>query len=251
MTHDRSQPEPTARTPLGDGRAAGSGRFSDAHLTALLHAAAGADEAAGADAGAHRHEPGRAHAGARARGRRWVWASAGLVAAAMALAGGLSLLPIGASREPGRSNVAGGLATAPTAGATVANRVVPAGEEPLASSGVVLFAVAQDDSGGIECVRWNDQPLARGQRLADLSTTDLQLMGLRLTCAPAPARLLVVGLEGPAAMLPCSDERVRELAQCLLANDACSASAWNSGNCVRSGCAETGLHVRVETLAMR
>lgn len=143
------------------------------------------------------------------------------------------------------------LATTPTPAPrpALAFTLPPAG---LESSATVLLAVAQDEHGRIQCVRFSDRALAPGEHLDDLTQDDLPALGLDVSCGPAARRVLLLGLTGPSAALPCSPESAEELARCVLASDACG-HAFDQPLCTRLGsaCAQPGLDVHVATLAMR
>jgi hypothetical protein len=216
-------------------------QLSDQRLEAWLRLAHAANEF-------ERSAPHSAGRSPRQRGRRLLTLASGTLAAAMlALLAWTGFAPSAAPPAPTPT-------APPTPIASTGSPTTPrplAANEGLEPSGMVLLAVMQDEQGLLECVRWSDHSLASGQRMADLSAADLKQMGLQLACGDDPHTLLVVGLEGPSAMLPCSDERARELAMCLLTSEACSPLAFDRGACGRTGCADHGLQMRVESLAMR
>lgn len=213
-------------------------QLSDQRLEAWLRLAHTAEEF-------ERSAPHAAGRSPRQRGRRLLTLASGTLAAAMlALLVWTGLAP-NAAPTPTPTITPIAATGSPTAARGLA------ANEGLEPSGMVLLAVAQDEQGLLECVRWSDHSLASGQRMADLSAADLKQMGLQLACGDDPHTLLVVGLEGPSAMLPCSDERARELAMCLLTSEACSPLAFDRSACGRTGCTERGLQMRVESLAMR
>ena len=121
---------------------------------------------------------------------------------------------------------------------------------PLPPKSSLLLAVYQNDAGKLSCVNWSAEAL-NGRTISSFSTDELTRMGLALACDPSAARILVVGLEGPAAALPTSDARAQAVAQCLSSTTPCGSGTFNSQTCASAGCLDHEVTVRVESVALR
>ena len=121
--------------------------------------------------------------------------------------------------------------------------------EPVTQSSILL-AVYQNDAGKLSCVNWSADAL-KGRAVSSLSTEELTRLGLTLACDPAAARILVVGLEGPAAALPTTDDRAKAVAQCLSASPPCASGVFNPKTCASAGCLDNNITVRIESLALK
>lgn len=172
--------------------------------------------------------------------RTVAWVAGGLAAAAaVALVANLSW-PVGGAAVPDGSG-------------PVAVRPVPEViAKPAEARESVLMAIAEDDAGGLRCVKWS--PGVWGQRpLSDVASEELRSIGLSLGCETAVRRLLVVGMEGPTALLPHSDAHASEVAQCILRQPPCAADGFDRGACSAAGggCVGSDVSVRVELIAGR
>ncbi|MFT3684948.1 MAG: hypothetical protein QM783_08490 [Phycisphaerales bacterium] len=114
----------------------------------------------------------------------------------------------------------------------------------------LLLAVYQNDRGSLSCVNWSAEAL-EGRNVSKLTADELTRLGLTLSCDPAAARVLVVGIEGPLAALPTSDDRARAVAQCLSTTTPCSPGSFNPQTCASAGCLSQDVTVRIETLALK
>ncbi len=114
----------------------------------------------------------------------------------------------------------------------------------------LLLAVYQNGAGKLSCVNWSTDVL-KGRAVTSLSANELTRLGLTLACDPEAARILVVGLEGPAGSLPCSDARAQAVAQCLSTTPPCAAGVFNPRTCAAAGCLDTDVKVRIESLALK
>lgn len=114
----------------------------------------------------------------------------------------------------------------------------------------LLMAVYQNDAGKFSCVNWSADAL-KGRKISSLSAEELTRIGLTLSCDPAAARILVVGLEGPASALPSSDARAHAVAQCLTSSPPCASGVFNPQTCASAGCLAQEVTVRVESLALK
>lgn len=134
--------------------------------------------------------------------------------------------------------------SASTAGPTDAGaHVQPVGD------GAVVLAIAQSDTGELRCVRWSP-PHWAGRSLRDVTTEELQSVGLSMVCDNLAQRLLVVGMEGPAAKLPASDQSAMQMAQCVLTAPGCGVGGFDPQVCRATGCVPGDVSVRVESVAL-
>jgi hypothetical protein len=114
----------------------------------------------------------------------------------------------------------------------------------------LLLAVYQNDAGKFSCVNWSADAL-KGRAIASLTADELTRLGLTLACDPGAARILVVGLEGPAAALPTSDDRAKAVAQCLSTTPPCASGTFDPQTCASAGCLDNQVTVRIESLALK
>jgi hypothetical protein len=129
-------------------------------------------------------------------------------------------------------------------------RIVQAPPQAAEKRGSVVMAVAEDGEGKLKCVKWSADALG-GKALDEVGANDLARAGLALQCDAAPARMLVVGLQGPVARLPDSDKRAMEIAECILRTPSCGAGSFDAKFCAQAGCAGSDIHVRVEPIALK
>lgn len=162
------------------------------------------------------------------------------IAAAVLIAGaGLALFGSRDRSSPG----------SPVEIAAVAPR--PESPDPAAApTSSLLLAVYQNGAGKLSCVNWSTDVL-KGRAITSLSANELTRLGLTLACDPEAARILVVGLEGPAGSLPSSDARAQVVAQCLSTTPPCAEGVFNPRTCAAAGCLDTEVKVRIESLALR
>lgn len=118
------------------------------------------------------------------------------------------------------------------------------------SKASLLLAVYQNDAGKLSCVNWSADAL-KGRTIASLTADELTRLGLTLACDPGAARILVVGLEGPAAVLPTSDDRAKAVAQCLSTTPPCASGTFDPQTCASAGCLDNQVTVRIESLALK
>ena len=123
-------------------------------------------------------------------------------------------------------------------------------QRPHLPTSSLLLAVYQNAAGSLSCVNWSADAL-KGRTVASLTTEELTRLGLALACDPEAARILVVGLEGPTAALPSSDARAKLVAQCLSTSNPCASGSFNPTTCASSGCIDTEIKVRIESLALK
>ncbi|MFN0011436.1 MAG: hypothetical protein ACKVS8_07310 [Phycisphaerales bacterium] len=164
-------------------------------------------------------------------GRIWTAARVGLaLAACLALCTAAVWL-----LAPGTGTVAPtGLATAPAVLAPPARTVV--------------MAIAEDEAGQLACVGWADHCLTPGTTLADLDTGELESIGAALACSPTSPRVLIVGLEGPAASLPRSDAEALSIAGCFRTSASCHSNTFDEHSCANVVCAAPSVAVRIASL---
>jgi len=127
---------------------------------------------------------------------------------------------------------------------------VPAGN--VAGADAVVLTIVPDDRGELKCVRWASGPWGGtlGQKLADVHADELRAMGLGMVCEHTAPKVLVVGLEGPAEMLPTSDARAADLARCILKTPRGSLPS-SSELCTPGTCMPTTVRMRMEAVVMR
>jgi len=183
-----------------------------------------------------RFERGAAAPAARPVASR-VWWAAGVAAAVAVLSAGAWLF---GSRGP---------APSPRDGVVNAG-TRPVGAAPVEQVASLLLAVYQDDDGTLSCVNWSADAL-KGRAMSSLTADELTRMGLALACDPQAARILVVGLEGPAGALPSSDARAQVVAECLSTTPPCAPGTFNPRTCASAGCLDTEIKVRIESLALK
>jgi hypothetical protein len=127
----------------------------------------------------------------------------------------------------------------------------PKSSDPVAPpTASLLLAVYQNDSGHLSCVNWSADAL-KGRAMSSLTAEELTRLGLALACDPQAARILVVGLEGPAAALPSSDDRAKLVGQCLSTSPPCASGVFNPTTCASAGCLDHQVKVRIESLALK
>ncbi|HZW07457.1 MAG TPA: hypothetical protein VFF65_10060 [Phycisphaerales bacterium] len=172
----------------------------------------------------------------KTRSRRVWWA---VKAAAVLAVAGAVVLVVG--NRPAPSPPADSIVS------TVKPPVAPVPAENVAS---LLLAVYQDDDGTLSCVNWSSDAL-KGRAIASMTADELTRMGLALACDPQAARILVVGLEGPAAALPSSDARAQVVAECLSTTPPCAPGTFNPRTCASAGCLDTEVKVRIAAMALK
>lgn len=173
---------------------------------------------------------------ASAAGPRYRWLA--LAAAALAL------IAIPVAIYSTRSS--GTIAPRQTTIATPDRQTAP---DAVPTSSLVL-AVYQNDAGKLSCVNWSAEAF-HGRTLASLTSEELTRVGLSLSCDPTAARVLVVGMQGPASALPTTDDHARAVAQCLSTSAPCTSGSFNPTTCASSGCLSQQVQVRIESLALR
>ena len=116
----------------------------------------------------------------------------------------------------------------------------------------MVLTIVPDDRGELKCVRWASGPWGGtlGQKLADVHADELRAMGLGMVCEHTAPKVLVVGLEGPAEMLPTSDARAADLARCILKTPRGSLPS-SSEVCTPGTCMPTTVRMRMEAVVMR
>ncbi len=119
---------------------------------------------------------------------------------------------------------------------------------PAAAFRTVVMAIAEDDAGQLACVGWADHCLTPGTTLADIDTGELESIGAALACIPTSPRVLIVGLEGPAASLPSSDAEAWSIAGCFRASAWCDTSTFDERSCANTVCAAPTVAVRIASL---
>lgn len=120
---------------------------------------------------------------------------------------------------------------------------------PAPRDGAVVLAIVQSDTGELRCVRWSP-PQWSGRSLRDVTNEELQSVGLSMVCDNLAQRLLVVGMEGPAAKLPASDQSAMQMAQCVLMAPGCGVGVFDPQVCRATGCVPGDVSVRVESVAL-
>lgn len=173
----------------------------------------------------------------RARARYVLWGTA--IAAAAALAVSLPALINAWSPTPNIS--------------PIVNNLHPTKSTPKpapSATSSLLLAVYQNDSGHLSCVNWSAEAL-KGRAISSLTAEELTRLALAMACDPKAARILVVGLEGPPAALPSSDDRAKLVAQCLSTTPPCASGMFNPTSCASAGCLDTDVKVRIESLALK
>lgn len=191
----------------------------------------------------------------------------------MAAAAGLGLavgLAVWASRPSGGAPAGRGGAMAHVDGRGRGGAAVSAGETPVpgaeddpflaaedpgagpARADAVVLTIVPDDRGELKCVRWASGPWGGtlGQKLADVHADELRAMGLGMVCEHTAPKVLVVGLEGPAEMLPTSDARAADLARCILKTPRGSLPS-SSEVCTPGTCMPATVRMRMEAVVMR
>lgn len=184
--------------------------------------------------------------------RRRSWAPLA-VAAVLALVGGALVVSLTLPRStPVRTPSLAQSPTPPSSEAPTDGAAVDA--DP--ASGEMLVALYQrTDSATAQCPdcwcvrRWNPD-LPDGKSLDAVASDALIADSLIRSCTPAPRRMVVVALRGPAASMPASDEQAKAMALCVLdrhngdsppAGDAMLAAAMPKPQ----ACVPGGVHVRV------
>lgn len=90
------------------------------------------------------------------------------------------------------------------------------------------------------CVkRWKPE-LKNGKDLASVGGDELIGASIERSCVGDPARMVVIGLSGPADALPKSDDQARDVAMCIL-------DKTGDGAVQPVGCLASSVDVRVET----
>ncbi len=114
----------------------------------------------------------------------------------------------------------------------------------------VILAIVEDEPGKVRCVQWTDHDWGKGRHLADVDSGELLTMSTALSCDENPARVVVVGLEGPPDSLPRGQGAMNLLAECILQSPAACPSDSSSYRASAVQCLPGDLHVKVESLAM-
>lgn len=104
------------------------------------------------------------------------------------------------------------------------------------------------------CVqRWTPE-MASAQQLKSIAEAELIASSLSRTCVPEPVRMIVVGLSGPSALLPSTDEQARSLALCIAESNGQSTGMPGrpaGAPSVTGSCVENGIAVRLATWAAK